>query len=193
MAVVTDNLAYDSTYQPFETPPQASTLFSLVPRGVRRFFFASDISAKPINDQLDVFLTATLPVNFAYLMRSFNLRFTGDTASDLGNRCEMRLSNHIPGQEVGTVEVVQCPLNLFTPATAAPSRVAVVGAGVVSMFAGPIWAVHGGSITFRAAFTNVAATAALAAFCTTHCEFYEYDLTQAQRYYINTPIPTISR
>jgi len=143
---------------------------------------------------MDLFITATLPENFAYLIRSFNWELTGDTVSDWDADIELRLFNHIPGQPVGTTEHVAVTQSLNIPATGNPFRIAPYNTNIpLSMFAGPIWAVHGGSITFRAACSNVAATAAAAAFIITHVEFLEYDLTQAQRYFINTPIPVLAR
>ncbi len=164
-----------------------------MPRGLRRFFLQTDVSLKPVNDQINVFITATLPENFAYIMRSFNLVLSADTASDWDNTCPMRMFNHIPGQEVGTNEEIATELSLYVPATQNPTLIANQHRVNVSAFTAPMWAVHGGSITFRVSLTNVAAAAGAAAFVTTHCDFYEFDLTQAQRYPINTPFPVLQR
>lgn len=193
VAVVTDNLAYESSYQAFETPPESSVLYSYIPRGIRRFFFSNDVQAKPVNDQINVFLTATLPVNFAYIMRSLNLRLSADTASDWENTVPLRMFNHIPGQQVGTAEWIASELSLYVPATANPTLYLNQHRLGISSFASPMWSVHGGGITFRVELTNVAAAAGAVAFLTSHCEFYEFDLTQAQRYFVNTPTPVLPR
>lgn len=194
-AVVTDNLAYDTSYQPFERPPDHQTLYSLIPRGLRRIFLATDVSAKPVNDQIDLFITATLPVNFAYIMTRFNLQLAGDTAGQWSTRVQLRMSNHINGQPVGTTEQVHVATNTFTPASANPTATVTAesAAEAVKSFAGPVWAVPGGAILFRVAMTNINADVGAAAFVITHAEFLEYDLTQAQRYWINTPYPVMQR
>lgn len=191
-AVVTDNLSYESSYQAFERPPDYETLFSLIPRGLRRFFLATDVSAKPVNDEINLFITATLPGNFAYILSRFNFELTVDTASDWDAQMELRMFNHIPGQPIGTSEHVTVNAKLLA-ATGDPSRNAAAVREAISQFTGPVWAVHGGSITFRVLASNVKAAAGAAGFVITHCEFLEYDLTQAQRYYINTPYPVMQR
>jgi len=194
VAVVTDNLAYGSSYQAFERPPDSTTLFSLVPRGVRRFFFAAALTAKPVNDTYIFFLTATLPENFAYIMRSINLLLSVDTASDWTSQTELRMSNHIPGQALGTTETMYAiagtqPLGSGGDTTKSFQSFTTE----LSHFTSPMWSVHGGSITFRVSMSNTAAAVGAAGFLISHCEFYEYDLTQAQRYYINTPVPVLGR
>jgi len=168
---------------------------SPVPRGLRRFFFNNDVSAKPVNDQIDLFLTATLPVNFAYIINRFTLELSVDTVSDWDPLVVLRMFNHIPGQPLGVAEHVAVRANLFTPAGATPTRVVTAESQTSGLwgFTAPMWSVHGGSITFRVAMTNVAAAVGAAGFLTCHTEFLEYDLTQAQRYWINTPVPVLSR
>lgn len=152
-----------------------------------------DVDAKPVNDQIDVFLTATLPENYAYVMRNFNLQLSADTASDWDNTVVLRMFNHIPGQEVGTAEMISTEMSLFVPAGATPTLTVNQHRLNLAAFTMPMWAVHGGSITFRVELTNIAAAVGAAAFVITHCEFYEYDLTQAQRYPLNTPFPVQAR
>ncbi len=185
MAVVTESLTYSQSYTPFETPPQAATQFSLVPRGVRRFFFNNDVALKPVNDQLNLFLTANLPENFAYILTRFNYQLTADTASDWDRQLELRMFNHIPGQELGNSEHVHAQLTLMVPASFNPQL--TVDTVDLTNFAGPFW----GPASFRVFTANVAAAAAAASFLISHCEFLEYDLAQAQRYFINTRIPVM--
>ncbi len=196
MAVVTDNLAYTPSYQAFETPPGAVVINSVVPRGVRRFFFNNVVAAKPVNDQIDVFLTATLPGNFAYIINRFNLSLFSDVASDWDPHVLLRIQNHIPNQPIGVLEEVLLRANLFTNSNDDPRRVVTAESSSSGLhsFTAPMWAIGGGeSFDFRVAMTNQAAAVGAAGFLITHVEFLEYDLTQAQRYFINTPIPVLSR
>ncbi len=194
MAIVTDSLTYLETYQAFERPPDNTTLYSLVPRGIRRFFLQTDTTAKPSTDEYDLFITATLPLNFAYSMRSFSLALTSDRAADFDADAVLRLTNHISGQPIGTQEFISVACQLVIPsANFDPQRIARGHATDISSFASPFWAVKGSQATFRLAVHDVNSNAAAAGFVNTHVEFYEYDLVQAQRYWVNSPIPTISR
>ncbi len=197
-AVVTDNLAFLETYQPFERPPDSQTLYSLIPRGVRRFFFQAATSVKPVNDQMDIFLTATLPENFAYIISKFSYQLVVDTASDWDAEVELRLLNHIPGQPNGIAELISCQAPLKVNATRNDAKTVLSHTVNLAMFTGPFWKADppltsGGTPTFRVHHSNTAAAVGGAGFVTSHCEFLEYDLTQAQRYYINTPYPVLTR
>jgi len=166
---------------------------SLIPRGVRRFHLATDVSAKPVNDQISLLLTATLPANFAYILKSFNWQLSVDTVSEWANTVLLRMFNHIPGQPLGTAEHVSCSQTVFDDGISTPVAVVRAFDNGVSSFAGPVWATHGGAITFRAQAGNGNANVGAAGFVTSHVEFLEYDLTQAQRFYLNTPTPVIGR
>jgi len=103
----------------------------------------------------------------------------------------LRLTNHIPGQEVGSSETIHSVLSLLAPATG--SAAISVFELDLSNFSMPMWGLHGFAPTFRAHSANINATAALAGFVITHVEFLEYDLVQAQRYWINTRTPVMAR
>lgn len=193
IAVVTDNLTYLESYQAFERRPGFDATNTLIPRGLRRFHLQTDTSAKPVNDQINMFITANLPTNFAYILRRINLELSVDTASDWRPQVVLRLFNHIPGQPLGTAEIVQVNSSVFVPAGTAVLALREDTNLAIDAFTGPFWSVHGGSVTFRVQMANIAAAAGAAGFVTTHCEFLEYDLTQAQRYFINTPIPVLTR
>ncbi len=192
MANVTDSLSYNESYQPFEKPPDSSALYSLIPRGIRRFWIAEAISAKPINDDYQLFVTATLPVNFAYILRSLNWQISSDVAAAFLSTVVVRMSNHIPGQPLGTVEIIHSKSSVMNDANN-ETTLALQEPVHLNQFAGPMWSVHGGSMTMRVEQANTADPAGAAGFITSHAEFYEYDLSQAQRYYVNTPVPVLTR
>jgi len=191
VAQVTDNFNFLTSYQPFERPPDAETLYSLIPRGIRRFFLATDTTLKAINDVYTLHVTATLPDGFAYVPRSLNVSLAVDRATDFRAFVAIRLFNHIAGQELGTAEWAIADFEFWDPGSTTAARI-LQNPNLVN-FAQPIWALHTGSPTARITMYNTNATAAAAGFVTTHWEFYEYDLTQAQRFWVNTPIPTIGR
>ncbi len=148
-----------------------------------------------MNDTINVFLTATLPSNFAYIFTRFNWEFTTDTVGDWQKTIILRMLNHIPGQPIGVSENVACIMvDMFPPGSTNRLTVGSSSAkDAVAPFAGPVWAVHGGSITFRVQMSNSTAAVGGVGFLISHLEFLEYDLTQAQRYYVNTPVPILAR
>ncbi len=169
------------------------TLYSLIPRGIRRFFSTfTTTQEKPLNDTYDLFLTATLPVGFAYLLRSVVIKFAADTATDFEQVCEVLLTRGIPGQGV-TSQVVHLEVTRFTPATATQSVAVAARDSLLASFAGPFWSTQPLAAALRLHLANVDTPAMAAGIVDSHVEFLEYDLNQAQRYWINTPIPTLQR
>ncbi len=191
MAVIVDNQFYTGSYTPFERPPENTTLYSLIPRGVRRFFLQAAVPAKPLNDELRLLLNLTLPDSFAYVVRTFDAQIRGDTATDYNPEVILAMFNHIPGLAIGSEQYISIPLSP-QPSTVGVEN-ATTGPSNLHDFVSPAWSTHAGTITFRAEFLNVAAAAAAVAFINSYVEFLEYDLVQAQRYWINTPIPVLNR
>ncbi len=177
------------SYTPFERPPEAQTLHSLIPRGLRRFFLQRVSSAKPINDDYQMLLTATLPDSFAYSISKFDFRWEADTASDIQLLAQTRLFNHIPGQPLGSVQTMAHPLLFFATDV---NYVTAVDPDL-TQFIAPFWSTHSGAVTWRLEARNFNDPAMAIGFFFCHVEFYEYDLVQAQRYWINTPVPVSIR
>lgn len=143
---------------------------------------------------MSIFLTATLPQNFAYIMTRFNATLSVDTASDWDGQGELRMSNHIPGQPIGVTETQQVDMSLFTSGAGVASRSCNPNSvNAVRAFAGPFWPVSSSQASFRFHMANIAAAVGAAGFLNSHCEFLEYDLTQAQRFWINSPMPILLR
>ncbi len=163
-----------------------------MPRGIRRFFIASATAAKPVNDTYLLNATAVLPSNFAYILTGFNYSMEVDTAPDWESRILLSLGNHIPNQPVGSLELIHATVTDLPQSGSNPSK--VMETVDLTNFTGPFWStVPGAGVTFTVQTSNEAAAVAAAGFLTSHVEFLEYDLTQAQRFWINTPIPVLSR
>lgn len=163
---------------------------TLVPRGVRRFQFQDDTSAKPINDQQNIFLTASLPEGFAYIIQRFTWHYSIGV-TDWDDQIELRLLNHIPGGEIGSAEFMFLTTAVMAGAGVAAARALVAPFSDLRMFTSPMWAPEVGGFSFRVFATNTGAPATSAGFIISHVEFLEYDLTQAQRFPVNTPIPVL--
>ncbi len=120
-------------------------------------------------------------------------RVATDTLTDFEPTIELLVTRAIPGQGV-TSQILHLALNVITRGTGLPTGAALARDSDLSSFAGPLWSTQPISAAFRMQMSNVAAPAmAAAGVVDSHVEFYEYDLTQAQRYYVNTPTPVISR
>ncbi len=189
-ALVTDNLTYVESYQAFERPPDALALNSLIPRGIRRFAIASATAVKPVNDQIVMFITATLPLNFAYILTRFSLEHTDTRASDWDTNASLRLFEAGLGADAENAIV---PLVLFGAAAAPINARLTAGPADLSNFKGPFWTKRGGALSVRVEMVNMVNTVTLGGSVISHMEFLEYDLSQAQRHYINSPIPVLSR
>ncbi len=193
VAVVTQSVAYGSTYQAFERPPDYLALNSMIPRGVRRFFIDQALDAKPVNDEIELFMTATLPLNFAYLLRSVTFQISVDTAADWETTCLIRMFNAIPNQPSSTETQAVLMSDVTGSANGTPSNTIRSAQLDLSMFTGPFWPTDGNPATFRISAFNTAAAVGAAGTIRSHVDFFEYDLTQAQKYYLNTPIPVMRR
>ncbi len=190
MALVTDTLTYTGAYRPFERPPEGRSLNSLIPRGVRRFTISTVTAVKPVNDQIQTFISATLPLNFAYILRSFTLEMSDTRATDWERFVMLRIAESGQGAFADNGLV---PLELFGASAAPVGARLVASPADVSNFQGPFWSLKGRTVVFRAELVNMTTTVTLGGSLISHVEFYEYDLTQAQRHYINTAIPVLSR
>ncbi len=192
IAVVTDSIVYTASYLPFEKPPDALTINSLIPRGVRRFELASAATAvKPVNDQIRMLLTATLPLNFAYILTRFSLAFIDTRAADWDAMAVLRVSEAGGG---ASAEHFTVPLDLFGSAPNPLDSRLVARPTSLAAIAAPFWARAGDAAVFlQVEMVDTNNTVTLGGTVTSHIEFLEYDLTQAQRYWINTLIPVLSR
>jgi len=190
MAFVIDNLVYSSSYTPFERPPEGVTLNSLIPRGIRRFFIDSATSIKPVNDDHSILVTAILPDQFAYILVRYNMVLFANQAGNWESKGNLRLFNHIPGQPLGTFETLSVEFEFMGGPT--PVRTMAVR-GELANFCGPMWSTHAGSISFRSENNNLNDGVASAGTIVSHVDFLEYDLVQAQRWWINTPTPVLQR
>jgi len=191
VALITDAKTYGATYTPFERPEDALSLYSLIPRGVRRFFLDESVDAKGAGDTLNVQGTAALPINFAYVLTKFNLRISGDTSNLFEEEVAIQLINHIPAQGVGSEEHA-AGVMLDTNKSGSDDAI-VLGTIDLSNFVAPFWSTPGSVANFIMAISNSSGVAMAAGTIQSHVEFLEYDLVQAQRYWINTRIPTMHR
>lgn len=192
MANVAVTFEMDPTYIPYERPPDPQTLWSVIPRGLRGFIVELGIlAAKPNADTESLTLTGTLPANFAYIFSEIHLRLSQDRAADWQTVLSLNLQNWYQGF-LG----VSSTWNFVLGSTASidlDARAMSAGPGARTP-KGLMWAPRGTSgIQVRMNAANTNATVATAGTISAYINFWEFDLEQARKFAINSPIPTHSR
>lgn len=188
MALVTDTIVFTTQWQPFERPPDAMTVRTAIPRGIRSFTLRKATAVKPLNDTYLGNFTAQLPPNFAYLMSDFGFTFQVNTASDLASVCTIRLADFLPIAEPAAASFFPVTMKLLSidGVTNGASSALVEGASLPRMVLFGAEQLIGVQASVRIA--NLAAAAMAAGTITSFMSFYEYDLEQARNFPVNSPV-----
>lgn len=165
-------------------------LTNSVPRGLLRFEFDGALTAKPINDDLQVNITGSLPPNFAYIVCSMSYQLQNDRAADFEANLRLRIFNGIPNGTNGNEQIAVFPMDAFTRFPDDPQRVMSYTRGPLrNWFPNPLYPKQTQAMSFTAQVANGNNTAAAAGTQLFHMAFYQYDLNQAIRFPLNSPIP----
>ncbi len=189
MAVVTDTIAMDPTYLPYERPPDTGALWTAIPRGLRGFQTFSALSSKPINDDQIFNLQGTLSPNYAYVFAEMGVLMTQDAATQWADEVTLNLQNWYQGflalsmtwqyqfLDHGLGFQQKClggPLNWVPRA--------------------PMWSPKDVSgILINISAFNPNDPAANAGTVTAYINFWEFDLEQARKFPVNAPVPVHAR
>ncbi len=193
MALVTQNITPVRLFSPFEGMSEAQRLVTSVPRGMVRFFSDEALDAKPINDDLVVNITGSLPPAFAYVLSSLSYQLTDDRAEDFTAVTRFRIFNGLPNGIPGNEQVATFNLTSFAPGAliSTPQRFLDFSLGSVrEWFPQPLVRTQGATgISFTLQLGNGNNTAAAAGTQFFNCAFYQYELNQAVRFPLNSPFP----
>lgn len=193
MALVTQNITPVSRYSPFEGMSEQQRLYNSVPRGLLRFFTTEAIDAKPVNDDLLVNITGSLPQGFAYVVSAISWQLTVTTAADFFATVFFRLFNAIPNGEVPNEQVAN-----FNFQDASPSAAIVPANRILDFergslrewFPQPLVQTQGAAgMSFTARAFNPSNTVQPAGTQFFNLSFYQYELNQAVRFPLNSPFP----
>ncbi len=191
MALVTQTITPTSTFTPFEGMSEAQRLTNAVPRGLVRFETRVATAVKPVNDDLLLEITGSLPPNFAYVVSTLSYVIQIDTAADFDNFARLRIFNGLPNAVPGNEQIALFNFSKLLSGVGTAERVLTYGEGSLrEWFPNPIWRTAGAagiSFTLRITNGNNAVMAAGTQFF--NMSFYQYDLTQAVRFPLNSPIP----
>ncbi len=196
MAIVDTIPTLVQTRQPIERPPQSQTMWSLIPRAFVHFRLeGATLDAKPVNDDQHLRISGVLAAGFAYQFIQIGCTIAQDVAKSWGSRPIMRIVNWTPGAAAG----LHLPFffedaDEFADASAA-TEVVVLRAPAMDWSAGKqiIFNPQGGAISFSFLATNESDPAGAAGTIDFLASFFEFDLTQAMRFGLQTPAPTLAR
>ncbi len=190
MALVTQTVTPSRAYAPFEGLSEAQRLVSSVPRGMVRFAAEIASTAKPINDDYQLNITGSLPGGFAYVLSSLSFQLQADTSSGFENAVRFRLKNCIPGADPSS-EIAIFELDSFILKNVSDEqRILNYRLGSLrEWFPQPLFSQPGLPMSFTLDASNGADPAMAAGTMFFHAAFYQYELNQAVRFPLNSPIP----
>ncbi len=178
-------------YTPYQRPPDAATLRSAIPRGLKSFVVTGNtLPAKPINDTHLVTFSFTLPGGFGYIFNEFQINLQCDRAQDFEDEGEWRLSQTSLANEgfdyrfpVPFITHSQNGTDLGVKGTRSIpgtyTRTPIVPRGT------------GATQTFH--FSDLQAAAAAAGNIDCLCSFWEYDLEQLAWFYAHSAANVATR
>ncbi len=193
MALVTQDVTPTRSYTPFEGMSERQRLSNSVPRGLLRFFSNEAVDAKPVNDDIRLSITGSLPPNFAYVISALSFIIEVDTATDWTSFCRFRIFNGIPNGPPSNEQVARFnfSFNSMGVAIMPNSRILEFSAGSLrEWFPQPIVRSAGAAgLSFTLLAGNGANAVQAAGAMFFNLSFYQYELNQAVRYPLNAPIP----
>ncbi len=197
MAIVDTIPTLTLVRQPFERPPQEQTLWGFIPRGFLHFSLENGtLDEKPVNDQQHLRISGVLPAGFAYQFVQVGMTITQDRAVDWTNRSVMRLVNWTPGAPHGAHMTFGLEFaNEFGDAAAVTPVRVVRGMGESRTIIGQQILFQPGrdAISFSMLAVNEIATVAAAGTVDFIASFLEFDLSQAVRFGLQSPVPVRTR
>ena len=195
MAIVDTIPTLAITRQPFETPPQVRTMWGAIPRGFVHFALDGvELDAKPINDDQHLRISGVLPAGFAYQFMQIGMTIEQDVAASWNVRPIMRMVNWTPNVSAGVHLVFALESSFEFADAGAVSAVEVMRGSIGMAGSFPlghqiVFSVARAAISFSLLAVNESDPAGAAGTIDFLASFLEYDLTQATRFGIQTPVP----
>lgn len=195
MALVVQTIFPVRAYTPYERPPDNVALWTAIPRGMVSFTAFEAVDAKDIADKALISIPWVLPPNFGYIMESLHFTLTQNRATDWGNSLNLNLQNFAEWGVVGLNANFRRQFELNTQDNNTRTSCDLGGDDASSKW--PTYPIvgtapAGASLSFNA-FNNSTAFASTAGSCHFYCRFWEFDLEQARKFPINSPLPVQSR
>ena len=198
MAIVDTIPTLAISRQPFEKPPQEATIWSNIPRGYLHFALdGAVLDAKPVNDDQHLRISGVLPQGFAYQFVQIGMTIEQDVAASWQSRPVMRIVNWTPDTVAG-VHLVFVLEDSFEFADASAVSPITVLRGLGEEGSHPLakqimFQPGRGIMSFSFLAVNETDPAGAAGTVDFQISFLEYDLNQAVRFGLQSPMPTLSR
>lgn len=193
MALVTQNVTPVRSYSPFEGMSEAQRLRSAVPRGLLRFFSDEALEAKPVNDDIVINVSCSLPLGFAYIFSSLSWVLVNDRAADWQPFAKARIFNGLPNGTPGNEQPATFNMTNVSPAAVVLAKQRVLDFSLGdprTWWPQPLVATPGAAgMTFIISAFNATDTVEAAGTQFFNAAFYQYELNQAVRYPLNNPLP----
>lgn len=101
MAVDTQSVTPSRSYQPYERPPQAATLWTAIPRGILHFTASRQLDAKMATDSALLTIPAVLEPNYGWVLAWLEFTIVQNRAGDWDDRTNLNLQNFYRQGETG--------------------------------------------------------------------------------------------
>lgn len=190
MAVVTQTVTPAVSYSPFEGMPEAQRMVSSVPRGIIRYASVDAVDAKPVNDDIRINVVGLLPAGFAYVLSSFSWKIIVDRAADFDDSVIFNLTNGIPNGIPPVTQDAACAFRLQDTFFNVRRVVDQSLGSLREMFPQPLVKTVGATtMSFTITASNGNNTVQAAGTQSFHMAFYQYELNQAVRFPLNSPVP----
>ena len=196
MAQVLTSLLCTRTRQVFTRMPDMSREYTPVPRAIVQFNLLNGVlDAKPVNDTLELVVSAGLELRAAYRFLDFSMSVIADAANDFRAIGYMQTINAIRGVEAGGV--TRHPFSVSDTTLRDNSLDEIALARFVSVNDSPRFvfqAVRPGiapTVTWN--MINLTAAACLAGTVDFYCSFLEYDIEQVEHFPLHFPLSVLNR
>ncbi len=198
MAIVDTIPTLAITRQPFETPAQYRTMWGSIPRGFLHFALnGATLDAKPINDDQHLRISGVLPAGFAYQFVQIGMTIEQDVATSWDARPIMRMVNWTPNSTAGVhlVFVLEDADEFADVGAVSPVTVmrGLGESGSHPLGSQIIFRQDQAAISFSLLAVNETDPAGAAGTVDFLASFLEFDLTQATRFGIQSPLPVVLR
>lgn len=191
MATVTQTVTATPTYTPFEGMSDAHRLLNHVPRGMIRFTAAEALDAKPVNDLINLSVFSSLPQGYAYIFSSISFEIACDTAAEWNSTARVRIFNGQPNAPTAPNEqpALVTMTNYNDGGTSDSRRILDLAQGSLrNWWPSPIYNARF-AISIILQFTNFNVNVQAAGDLIFNMQLYQYDLNQAVRQPLNSPLP----
>lgn len=191
MALVAQAVTPVRTFQPFEGMSESQRLVTSVPRGIVRFQATDALDAKPVNDDIILTFTCSLPPSFAYVVSSLSLEIQVDTADEWDAFVRVQMFNTLPSAAPGNRQVSLFDFEDYRLPLADAEKILTFRQGTIrDWYPQPlVRSVGAVGMTFLVVASNGNANVQAAGTMFFNAAFYQYELNQAVRFPLNSPVP----